>query len=176
MKKAPERKPYPAWKAFRQAIARAILFLLLCCAFPARASQQLPTDIRIQFGNVEIVDTACWEGPESTWFVLVRTPDKMNRLLCYTRENGTWIQRFQTSSAVPQGPERVRIVITDKVQDFVNDRKSRSSWRSRTIPSLSARPSTRTTARSTRYRASLSGICAGCRSRIFPDRRSRRRT
>ena len=101
-------------------LAGLILFTGRACT--ARASRQLPADIRCQFGSIDITDTACWDGDGSTWFLLVRTPDHVNRLLCYTLENGTWMQRIQTSEAVPQGDERVRIVITNRVQDFAGSR------------------------------------------------------
>ena len=91
---------------------------LLVCSFPAaRASGQLPTDIRAQFGGIEITDAAYWDSPGSTWFVLIRTPDKTNRLLCYTLENGSWTQKFQTSTAVPQGDGRVRILFSDREKE-----------------------------------------------------------
>lgn len=92
---------------------------LLICSFPAvRASGQLPTDIRAQFGGIEITDAAYWDSPGSTWFVLIRTPDKANRLLCYTLESGTWTQKFQTSTAVPQGDGKVRILFSDQEKEI----------------------------------------------------------
>ena len=101
---------------------RAVILLglaLLICSFPAvRASGQLPTDIRAQFGGIEITDAAYWDSPGSTWFVLIRTPDKANRLLCYTLENGTWTQKFQTSTAVPQGDGKVRILFSDQEKEI----------------------------------------------------------
>ena len=101
-----------------------LLALLLCAAVfmpAALASRQLPLDIRAQFGSIEITDSTYWDSPE-TWFVLIRTPDKVNRLLCYVLKNGTWTQKFQTAAAVPQGQGKVRIVFTDQVRDFVHDR------------------------------------------------------
>ena len=101
-------------------LAGLILFTGRACT--AQASKQLPADIRCQFGSIHITDTTYWDGNGNTWFLLIRTPDHVNRLLCYTLENGTWMQRIQTSEAVPQGEERVRIVITNQVQDFVTNR------------------------------------------------------
>ena len=95
---------------------------LLICSFPAaRASGQLPTDIRVQFGGIEITDAAYWDSPGSTWFVLIRTPDRINRLLCYTLENGIWTQKFQTGTAVPQGDDRVRILFTDQEKELTDN-------------------------------------------------------
>ena len=95
---------------------------LLICRFPAvRASGQLPTDIRAQFGGIRITDAAYWDCPGSTWFVLIRTPDKTNRLLCYTLENGAWTQKFQTSTAVPQGDGRVRILFSGQEKEITDD-------------------------------------------------------
>ena len=95
---------------------------LLICSFPAvRASGQLPTDIRVQFGGIEITDAAYWGSPGSTWFVLIRTPDRINRLLCYTLENGIWTQKFQTGTAVPQGDGRVRILFTDQEKELTDN-------------------------------------------------------
>ena len=100
--------------------AAALLGLALhVCRLPAaRAAGQLPTDIRAQFGGIEITDTAYWDSPGSTWFVLIRTPDQTNRLLCYTLENGTWTQKFQTSTAVPQGDGRVRILFSGREKEI----------------------------------------------------------
>ena len=100
--------------------AAALLGLaLLVCRLPAaRAAGQLPTDIRAQFGGIEITDTAYWDSPGSTWFVLIRTPDQTNRLLCYTLGNGTWTQKFQTSTAVPQGDGRVRILFSGREKEI----------------------------------------------------------
>ena len=103
--------------------ALVLAFGFLCCAHAAQAtSAQLPLDIKAQFGSIEITDTVYWDSPGSTWFVLIRTPDGVNRLLCYVLENGVWTQKFQTAAAMPQGKNRVRLYITDKVEDFVNDR------------------------------------------------------
>ena len=103
--------------------ALVLAFGFLCCAHAAQAtSAQLPLDIKAQFGSIEITDTAYWDSPGSTWFVLIRTPDGVNRLLCYVPENGAWTQKFQTAAAMPQGKNRVRLYVTDKVLDFANDR------------------------------------------------------
>ncbi len=103
--------------------ALAVALGVLCCAHAAQAtSAQLPLDIKAQFGSIEITDAAYWDSPGSTWFVLIRTPDGVNRLLCYVPENGVWTQKFQTAAAMPQGKNRVRLYVTDKVLDFANDR------------------------------------------------------
>lgn len=104
------------------ALVLALAFALLCCVYAAQATAQLPLDIKNQFGNAEIVDSTYWDSPGSTWFVLVRTPDGVNHLVCYVLEDGTWTQKFQTAAAMPQGKNRVKIYITDKVEDFVNNR------------------------------------------------------
>lgn len=109
--------------SIKRLAALVLAFGFLCCAHAAQAtSAQLPLDIKAQFGSIEITDTAYWDSPGSTWFVLIRTPDGVNRLLCYVPENGAWTQKFQTAAAIPQGENRVRLYITDKVEDFVNDR------------------------------------------------------
>ena len=100
-----------------------ITALVMACVPAASASGQLPADICAQFGSVEITDTVSWGNPESFWFVLVRTPDRLNRLLLFCPENGAWNLRLQAEPAsLPQGEGRVRIVITDQMQDFVNNR------------------------------------------------------
>ena len=104
------------------ALVLALAFGLLCCVPTAQATAQLPLDIKNQFGNAEIVDSTYWDSPGSTWFVLVRTPDGVNHLVCYVLENGTWTQKFQTAAAMPQGQGKVRIVFSDGVLDFPNDR------------------------------------------------------
>ena len=98
-----------------------VLSLLLCVLSPAQASAQLPTDIRAQFGGIEITGTAYWDTPGSTWFVLIRTPDRVNRLLCYTLQNGTWTQEFQTADSVPQGEGAVRILFSDREKEIIDD-------------------------------------------------------
>ena len=98
-----------------------VLALLLCVLSPAQASAQLPTDIRAQFGGIEITGTAYWDTPGSTWFVLIRTPDRVNRLLCYTLQNGTWTQEFQTAESVPQGEGTVRILFSDRENEIIDD-------------------------------------------------------
>ena len=97
-----------------------VLSLLLCVLSPAQASAQLPTDIRAQFGSIEITGTAYWDTPGSTWFVLIRTPDRVNRLLCYTLQNGTWTQEFQAAESVPQGESTVRILFSDREKDIID--------------------------------------------------------
>lgn len=94
------------------------LFLCLC---GARATAQLPLDIKAQFGSIDIRETACWEGDDSTWFLLARTPDGVNRLIGYTLENGTWVQKFQSATALPQGDGRVRLQMTNQMQDFTRN-------------------------------------------------------
>ena len=98
-----------------------VLFLLLCGLPAVQASTQLPTDIRAQFGGIEITGTAYWDTPGSTWFVLIHTPDKVNRLLCYTLENGTWVQEFQAADSVPQGEGAVRILFSDREKEIIDD-------------------------------------------------------
>ena len=109
---------HPNWKKHIRAGILLGLALLICGPASAQASGQLPTDIRAQFGGIEITDTAYWDSPGSTWFVLIRTPDRVNRLLCYTLEGGAWTQQFQTSAAVPQGDGRVRILFSDQVKEI----------------------------------------------------------
>lgn len=105
------------WKKHIRAGILLALILLICGPASAQASGQLPTDIRAQFGGIEITDAAYWDSPDSTWFVLIRTPDRVNRLLCYTLDHGAWTQMFQTSAAVPQGDGRVRILFSDRIRE-----------------------------------------------------------
>ena len=109
-------------KRFRTVLLMLVLALLLCVLSPAQASAQLPTDIRAQFGGIEITGSAYWDSPGSTWFVLIRTPDKVNRLLCYTLENGTWVQEFQAADSVPQGEGAVRILFSDHEKEITDGR------------------------------------------------------
>ena len=98
-----------------------ILIIGMIC--PVQAGEQLPAEIKSALTGMEISQTAYWESPGSTWFVLIRTPDRMNMLLCFELHDGNWIQSFHTSTAVPQGKISVeRLHITDKVQDFVYNR------------------------------------------------------
>ena len=79
------------------------LILIAFCVCPALAEQPLPAEIRNSMSGMEILQSACWESPGSTWFVLIRTPDRNNMLLCFELHDGLWIQSFHTSTAVPQG-------------------------------------------------------------------------
>ena len=105
----------------RAAVLCSVL-LTVFCLHGARGTPQLPLDIKAQFGGIEIAEAVCWENSGSTWFLLVRTPDKVNRLICYVLENGLWTQKFQTTAALPQGDGKVRLAITGQVQDFAMDR------------------------------------------------------
>lgn len=99
------------------------LVLITGMICPAQAEEQLPAEIKSTLAGTEITKTAYWESPGSTWFVLIRTRDSMNMLLCFEPHDGNWIQSFHTSTAVPQGKVNVELLhITDKVQDFVNNR------------------------------------------------------
>ena len=103
---------------------RAVLLgcvVLFLCLGGVRATAQLPMDIKAQFGSIDIRETACWEGDDSTWFLLARTPDGVNRLIGYTLENGTWVQKFQSATALPQGNGRVRLQMTNQMRDFTRD-------------------------------------------------------
>lgn len=109
----------------RKQIRAAALFIVLLTVFCLRGAQgtpQLPLDIRAQFGGIDLAEAVCWENSESTWFLLVRTADKVNRLICYVLENGLWTQKFQTTAALPQGNGRVQLAITGQMQDFAVDR------------------------------------------------------
>ena len=103
-------------------LAGCVLAAVLACS--ALASGQLPLDIRARFGSIEITDTAYWDSPESTWFVLIRTPDGTNMLLCFVLERGMWTQKFQTDAAIPQGSGRVRILFSGRVRESANGRDS----------------------------------------------------
>ena len=103
-----------------QTVLLMVLALLLCGLPAVQASTQLPTDIRAQFGSIEITGTAYWDTPGSTWFVLIHTPDKVNRLLCYTLQNGTWVQEFQAADSVPQGEGAVRILFSDREKEIID--------------------------------------------------------
>ena len=96
----------------------AILIILVLAAGPAvsaRAEAQLPAEILEKLGDLEIVKTAYWENPGSTWFVLTRTPYGENMLLCFVQEGGTWVRSFATADAVPQREDMIAyFFITDK--------------------------------------------------------------
>ena len=96
------------------------LILIALCVCPVQAEQQIPAEISTALSAMEITQTAYWDSPGSTWFVLIRTPDGTNMLLCFELHEGAWVQSFHTSAAVPQGKVGVEgLHITDKVQDFV---------------------------------------------------------
>lgn len=97
--------------------------LLIGCACSSYADKQLPEEILNVLSGKEITHSAFWDGPGSTWFVVIRTPDKTNVMLCFELRDSGWVQSFHTSAAVPQGNIGIkRIFITDKVEDFVYNR------------------------------------------------------
>ena len=102
-------------KKFRWLAVLTGLFLLIADSCFAKTDEPLPAEIRDMLTGMEITDTAFWEGTGSTWFVMLRTPDKKNTLVCFTQNSGTWVQSFHTSTAVPQGGGKVVMHITDKV-------------------------------------------------------------
>jgi len=97
--------------------------LMIGCACSSYADEQLPEEILNALSGKEITHSAFWNGPGSTWFVVIRTPDETNILLCFELRGSGWVQSFHTSAAVPQGNIGIaRIFITDKVQDFTYNR------------------------------------------------------
>ena len=70
---------------------------------------------------LKILKTAGWQGPGPAWFVLVRTPDGTNLLLCFEEADGRWVQRFHTAAAVPQGKTAVDyLYVSEQSQSFVD--------------------------------------------------------
>lgn len=102
------------------------LILLSGCICAVRAENQLPDEIRGALTGLEITGSAYWDNPGSTWFVLVRTPDGTNMLVCFVLSNGAWVQAFHTAAAIPQGDGRVRIHFTDKSISFSEPSHSRT--------------------------------------------------
>ena len=103
----------------------ASFILIVRCVCSASAVEQLPEEIRNVLSGAEITHSAFWDGPGSTWLVVIRTPDQTNTLVCFEQHDNRWIQRFHTNTAVPQGNVGVKLIhITDKVQDFVYNRTS----------------------------------------------------
>lgn len=85
----------------------------------AQAEGQLPAEILETLNGPEVLKTAYWDSPGSTWFVLARTPYGENILLCFVQEGGSWVRSFATADAVPQGEGAVEyFFITDKVVSF----------------------------------------------------------
>ena len=95
-------------------LAGFILIIGLLC--PVQAEEQLPAEIQNMLAGMDITKTAYWEKPGSTWFVLIRTPGGTNELLCFELHDGSWLQSFHTSAAVPQGKGSVeRLHTTDRI-------------------------------------------------------------
>ena len=68
----------------------------------------------------EEVSTAQWDREgEETKFTLIREGG-MNTLLCYTMENGAWVERFRTSAAMPQGEYQMRLYLSDSATFFTS--------------------------------------------------------
>ena len=57
--------------------------LMIGCACSSYADEQLPEEILNALSGKEITHSAFWNCPGSTWFVVIRTPDETNILLCF---------------------------------------------------------------------------------------------
>ena len=102
-------------------LACFILIVEYVCS--ANATEQLPEEIRNVLSGAEITHSAFWEGPDSTWFVVIQTPDKTNTLLCFEQHDSKWVLSFQSNTALPQGNVGIEYFrITDKLEDFVYNR------------------------------------------------------
>ena len=98
-------------------LAGLVLAVGLVCT--AQAADPLPAEIRDSIAEMQILKTAYWDSPGSTWFVFARTPYGANMLLCFVQEGGSWVRSFYTVDAVPQGEDVIKyLFITDKVIDF----------------------------------------------------------
>ena len=101
-------------------LAGLVLAVVSVCAAQA---EQLPTEILDSIEELQILKTAYWDAPGSTWFVFARTPYGANMLLCFMQEGGSWVRSFYTVDAVPQGDDVIGyLFITDKVTSFRNNR------------------------------------------------------
>ncbi len=98
-----------------------LLGVFLLNAVPAMAAIELPFEIREAFQHADIISAAQWNEPDKdTCFVLVRTKEGTNSLVCFINENGTWIEEFSTREAIPQGDNRVDLQISDGAWSFRN--------------------------------------------------------
>lgn len=98
-----------------------LLGVFLLNAVPAMAAIELPFEIREAFRHADIISAAQWNEPDKdTCFVLVRTKEGTNSLVCFINENGTWIEEFSTHEAIPQGDNRVDLQISDGAWSFRN--------------------------------------------------------
>ena len=97
--------------------------LIIGCACSSYADEQLPEEIHNALSGAEITHTAFWDGPGSTWFVVIHTPDRTNTLLCFEQHDSKWMLSFHSNTALPQGNTGIKVFrITDKVEDFVYNR------------------------------------------------------
>ena len=85
----------------RSLLSLLALLILLALSVSAGA-EELPGEIRsaLEGTGMEILKTAGWQNPGPAWFVLVRTPDGTNLLLCFEEADGRWVQRFHTADAL----------------------------------------------------------------------------
>lgn len=105
------------------------LVLLIACLEVSPAEETLPSEIRNYFSGsslngAEITETAHLtdHGNSSCRFVLVRTKDGSNAVYCFKLQNGTWVHSFHTKSAIPQGKNRVKIYLSDHMEDGATDK------------------------------------------------------
>lgn len=98
-----------------------LLGVRLLNVVPAMAAIELPFEIREALQHAAIVSAAQWnESDKDAWFVLVRTKEGTNSLVCFINENGTWIEEFSTHEAIPQGGNRIDLQISDGAWSFRN--------------------------------------------------------
>ena len=108
------------------ALLMAALLLGVVCGTVTRAENLIPAEIQNRLAKEEIRDAAhlSGHGINDRWFVLVRTAKGRNVLHCFKYRNDRgWVPDFHTESAVPQGPQRVTIFLTDEMQDWRTDRR-----------------------------------------------------
>ena len=98
-------------------LAGLVLMVVCMCA---AAAEQLPAGIWDTFSDdTKIESSASWEDPGrgTAWFVLVKDSGGINTLYCFGQKNGSWVKKFATSKAVPQGKNSVGMYISEYMED-----------------------------------------------------------
>ena len=106
-----------------------LLGVLLLNAVPAMAAIELPFEIREAFQHADIISATRWnKSGKDTCFVLVRTKEGTNSLVCFINGNETWIEEFRTHEAIPQGDNRIDLQISDGAWNFRNAQKDKGQY------------------------------------------------
>ncbi len=108
----------------RRFLVSAIFFLsvLVLPLLPALAEEALPPDIADAISEETLLSSAHAEVPEGDCrFVLTRTKEGGNRLLCFASSGDGYALLFTSTSGIPQSTNPMTIHIASDMEDLTTD-------------------------------------------------------